>query len=548
MGSEAGVRVLCGSGMAPAARGRWRAPGRRWGAVVVLGLCALAALCRPAAAQGPSAAGGEEVYLTLPQALGEVFPEAVRFEQAELRPSAEERARIEQRLGRRLYEPAVVVHRAWDAEQQLLGWAVVTEEIGKYRPITFIVAVDPAGRVKDVAVMVYRESIGAGVRRRRFLAQFIGKDLGAPLELHRDVINLSGATLSSRAVTRGIKKVLVIVEELVRGDRARVDLRWRPVELGAAGSAVPGAVRAGPRRQPALASGPVRRARWRMGTWLEIACWAEPARARLAMAAAFAEVARLEAALSHWRPDSELSALNRSAGQQRPLLLSPDTYTCLELAVAVARTSGGAFDPTLVPGGWQQLELEPRRRAARLGRPELELDLGGIGKGYALDRAAAVLQACGVRRAVLDFGGQLLVMGPPPGPLGWLVAVRDPRAPADRVLGVWWLAGGSVASSGSYERGAHIVDPRRGQPARGVETASVWASSAALADALATAAVVAGPEGCPALLERWPQARAVLLAAGADTVQELGGGPGAGALFLPLPRAAVRGAAGEAVP
>lgn len=112
-----------------------------------------------------------------------------------------------------LWEPDYVlftVHR----DGNLLGYAVVVEEIGKHRPITFVVGVRPEGVVQDVALMVYREPYGGEVRAPRFLAQYRGKNRTAPLLPFRDIRNITGATLSTEAIGRGVRKALALLRAL----------------------------------------------------------------------------------------------------------------------------------------------------------------------------------------------------------------------------------------------------------------------------------------------------------------------------------------------
>ena len=122
--------------------------------------------------------------------------------------SAPQRARLEQQLGRRLEGDEFAVTRVYDAAGALRGYAVVTEEVGKYRPITFMVGATPEFAVRDVAVMIYRESRGGDVKRRRFLNQYRGKSGRDPIDVNRDIINISGATISVRSMNAGVKRVL----------------------------------------------------------------------------------------------------------------------------------------------------------------------------------------------------------------------------------------------------------------------------------------------------------------------------------------------------
>ena len=153
------------------------------------------------------AAGAQEVLLTPEQAVREIFPEAARTT-VERRALAPVREQLEAQLGRHIEEDSLEVLLVFDAADAFRGYAVVTEEIGKYRPITFMVGVAPDLRVRDVAVLVYRESRGGDVKRRRFLSQYRGKSSRDPIDVGRDIINISGATISVRSLNAGVKRVL----------------------------------------------------------------------------------------------------------------------------------------------------------------------------------------------------------------------------------------------------------------------------------------------------------------------------------------------------
>lgn len=151
-----------------------------------------------------------KVYLRLDEALARAFPQADTLWTESWAPNVAERQSLETALGWHLPDSSFVFHRGARAGREL-GYAMVTEEIGRFKPITFMVQLDPNGEVESVQIMVYRESRGDGVRRKRFLKQFHGKDTGDPLRLNRDITVLSGATLSSRSVTAGVKRVLQLV-------------------------------------------------------------------------------------------------------------------------------------------------------------------------------------------------------------------------------------------------------------------------------------------------------------------------------------------------
>ncbi|HKY33282.1 MAG TPA: FAD:protein FMN transferase, partial [Candidatus Polarisedimenticolia bacterium] len=250
-----------------------------------------------------------------------------------------------------------------------------------------------------------------------------------------------------------------------------------------------------------------------------------PGEAAAALEAAFDEIARLESVLSDWKTDSELSRLNREAASG-PFACSGDLYDFVAEGVRLWEATSGAFDLTVAPlvalwdlrgegraagdaelaatmrrVGSARLRLDGPARTVFFQAPGMGLDPGALGKGYALDAAARVLRARGVKAALLDFGGQLLAIGAPAGRAGWEAAVAHPLRRDEAALTVI-LKDESIATSGNAERGlivdgrqmGHVLDPATGRPIAWRGSASVIAASAAEADALSTALLVMGPD------------------------------------------------------
>ena len=163
----------------------------------------------------PSAyAAKVDVYLTLEEAPKAVFPEADSFERKDVEVNDTIRRQMKELIGRlkpTIWEPFYISFIA-SKQEEVIGYAVICEEIGKHRPITFIVAAYPNGSVKDVALMMYREPVGEEVRYRAFLKQFDGKSLENPIFPRRDIKNVTGATLSVRAMSRGVRKALAFIQ------------------------------------------------------------------------------------------------------------------------------------------------------------------------------------------------------------------------------------------------------------------------------------------------------------------------------------------------
>ncbi|MDQ7040787.1 MAG: FMN-binding protein [Rhodothermus sp.] len=165
----------------------------------------------------PVAWAQDQIFLTPEEARAEVFPRGHYYQQDTLRFTPEELRQARQALRRaEPLDSVLVVTRVYDRDGKFLGYAVITEELGKYRPITFIVGVRPDFSVEKVAVMVYRESHGGQVRLPRFLYQYRGKTLRDPIQTYRDIVNISGATISVNSLNRGVKKVLYFVTTYYR--------------------------------------------------------------------------------------------------------------------------------------------------------------------------------------------------------------------------------------------------------------------------------------------------------------------------------------------
>jgi len=237
---------------------------------------------------------------------------------------------------------------------------------------------------------------------------------------------------------------------------------------------------------------PGARVRWIMGTLCEIDA---PGAPDALVGAAFAEIERWDRILSLYKEESEASALNRAAGTG-PRKVSPDLYAAVETALRLARETGGAFDPTILPVlrggpaklplvGWSKVRLDPAARTVELPEAGMGLDFGGVGKGWALDRAAAVFKEAGATRVRFNFGGQILAVGAPEGTEGWPASVPGRARPL-------LVKDASVSASGDTERPGHIRSPFDGLPVRRPGAAVAVLPSAAEADAWSTALFVLG--------------------------------------------------------
>jgi thiamine biosynthesis lipoprotein len=252
------------------------------------------------------------------------------------------------------------------------------------------------------------------------------------------------------------------------------------------------------------------------------------------------EARRIEWKFSRYREASVVSEINRNAGRT-PVAVDEETDMLVESALELSRLTGGRFDPTVgalrrawdfrsgrVPSSGEIAALLPLVNAAAVSRrdrtvflrcPGMELDLGGVGKEYAVDRAAGILLEEGIRAAIVNFAGDVRTIGSRSDGRPWSVGVADPRSRTRCRFAVRVLGDGGIATSGDYERGFvkdgvryhHILDATTGWPARGVVSATVVAGSAFRAGRFATAAFLLGASEGLALLEQTRGVEGVLI-------------------------------------
>lgn len=185
----------------------------RW--LLAFSLCAGLLGTHPtlAPAQAEEAEYSEQIYLSQEQALKQVFG-SLLVESRTLKPTAAQRKALQKQLRRKLTEPDYTLY-VGKRGGKIERYALILDEKGKHYPITFIVSMTPQAAVEQVAVMVYRERRGDGVKRARFLKQFHGKTLKDPLEVNRDVVHITGSTISSWSIAAGVRKAVALVNTLV---------------------------------------------------------------------------------------------------------------------------------------------------------------------------------------------------------------------------------------------------------------------------------------------------------------------------------------------
>jgi len=282
-----------------------------------------------------------------------------------------------------------------------------------------------------------------------------------------------------------------------------------------------------------------------MGTLIDLTLWTADADAAQGAAdAVFEEFRRLDALMSNWVETSDVSRINAAAGV-RAVQVSDEVLRIVALSQKVSRKTGGAFDITVgayrglwkfdqdldgtLPTaaevdarrrltGYRGLLVDPKRHTIKLRRKGMAITLGGIAKGYAVDRAVAILHDRGLKDFIVQAGGDLFVSGTK-GTQKWRVGIRDPRGARDATFALTELQDRTFSTAGDYERGFvkdgvryhHILDPKTGYPARGCRSVTVIAKDALTADAWDTTLLVLGPERGLKLAEKLPDIEAVFV-------------------------------------
>ena len=281
----------------------------------------------------------------------------------------------------------------------------------------------------------------------------------------------------------------------------------------------------------------VEETRYSMGCLYSITAWGkEGPGLKLAINAALDEVDRLDRLLSHYRSDSPLTHLNRT-GWPGPVVPDPELFSFLVRCIDYSRDSDGAFDLTvgplmrawgffrgdgkyptdaqlldaLAPVGYRHVRLDHAAGSVSFDRSGVELDPGGVAKGYAVDRAAMILRRAGVRAALISAGGSsIFAIGHPPHAAAWSIPIQDPLDSERSALTVS-LRDQALSVSGSAEkyfeyegrRYSHIMDPRTGRPVEDVLSVALITESGIDGDALDNALFVLGPAGSRTLIGKY---------------------------------------------
>jgi len=278
-----------------------------------------------------------------------------------------------------------------------------------------------------------------------------------------------------------------------------------------------------------------------MDTRIYVELWdTNPQHANAAIDAVMAEMHHVDDVMSDFKPDSQLSRINEHAAQH-PVVVSAELYDLIKLSTHYSQITDGAFDITmesvwrlyhfrqhihptdaqiraLLPTvGWCQLILDDRHHSVRFARPGMAIGLGGIAKGYVVDRSIDILKAMGIRHALVTAGGDTRILGDRRG-RPWMVAIMDPWD-LHKIVTEIPITNEAISTSGDYYRGFvqngvrydHIISPFTGHSAQMVRSASIIAPTATQTDGMSKTAFVLGPQKTLVIISRMPQYDAVFI-------------------------------------
>ena len=279
-----------------------------------------------------------------------------------------------------------------------------------------------------------------------------------------------------------------------------------------------------------------------MGTRIYVELWDTDAKhGEAAIDAVMAEMRRIDDLMSHYKPESELSKINQH-GADYPVQVDKELFDLIKLSTHFSEITEGAFDITYASVGymynfpehirpteaqikaalpavnWRNMKFDEAKHTVFFEHKGMHIDLGGIGKGYAVDRGIDILKSRGIQHAVVTAGGDTRIMGDHMG-REWLVAIRHPDDPTKVVTRIP-LKDAAMSTSGDYERyfdenGVryhHIIDPKTGHSARKVRSATIIGPTATQTDGMSKTAFVLGPEKALEIINRMPEYDAVFVA------------------------------------
>lgn len=465
-----------------------------------------------------------QVFLEEDEAITSIFKGCDEVLVDRLALTQDEKQRLENRLKARIDENAFDVFTG-KKDGKIYRYAIITDEMGCFHPITFIMSMKPDGKIEQVAVMIYRESRGKEVIRERFLHQYKGKSLNNPIRVNKDIINITGATTSVRGVNRGVRKMMAVLDEFyLHRNRETTPVPYRRIGNQAEEEET---------RQIFTQAYPS------MGDIIEILITGTTEKnASNGFKEAFKEVDRLNKTLN-----KELKKANHKAWE-KPIKCDKELFKIIKSSIYYSEITNGGFDITegtltgelskgakrlhepedlshiFAAAAYKNIIIDTNEDAGGtifLNDKQTKLDLSLVVNGYVVDNVIEILENHGISHALVNFGGAIRVIGNPPSDIAWRIAIPDPKDNG-KSIGFVHISNRAVAVSGDYEtmlintrkEYSHITDSTLQRPFDAdLLEAVVIASTAFEADALAAAAHLSGLNKDMGIINNIPDAEGI---------------------------------------
>lgn len=453
-----------------------------------------------------------DVIMDEDEAITSIFAGCDEIFVERLKLAPDEKEKLENRLQARIVENYFDVFTG-KKEGLINKYAIISDEMGCFHPITFIMSMKPNGKIDKVSVMIYRESRGKDIIKRRFLYQYKGKSLKSPVRINKDIINISGATKSVRGVNRGVRKMRAILEKFY------LDKNREAVS-------VPYSI-AGMHVSEEEARQIFSQARPSMNGIIEILITGTSENhAAMAFQKAFEETDRLNRILNKELRKSKIYTINRKAWK-KPITCDKELFDIIKSSLHYSKITNGGFDITEDPSvdtlnknkkqfleseelvsllnasTYKNITIDPDKNGSSaifLKDKQTQLDLSLLVNGYVVDRVITVLRDSNISHALVNFGDTIRVIGNPPDATVWRIAISNP---VDRTesIGFLQITNRAVAISGDYEK--MLISKRKGYSKISdlkiqrpldpqILEAIVVAPSALAADALSAAVYLSG--------------------------------------------------------
>ncbi|MBC8549279.1 MAG: FAD:protein FMN transferase [Candidatus Brocadiales bacterium] len=411
-----------------------------------------------------------EVIMDVDNAIISIFEgcDEVFVEHLELTP--DEKERIENKLKARILENSFDVFTG-KKMGSINKYAIITDEMGCFHPITFIMSMKPSGKIEKVSVLIYRESRGKDVIRKRFLHQYKGKTLKSPIRINKDIINVSGATTSVRGVNRGVRKMRAVLDAFYLDSNREVNYIPYSIE--------------GMHVSEEEARQIYSQARSFMGGIIEILITGTiENHAAKAFQEAFAEVDRLNRILNKDQRKSKIYKINKKAWK-KTITCGKEFLNIIKSSLYYSKITNGGFDITegtlidtlsrnkkkfhkqeditslINASTYENIVIDEDENGGGtifIKDKQTKIDLSLLVNGYVVDKVITVLENNDILHALVNFGDTIRVIGNPPDDTVWRIAISNPEDRA-KSIGFLKISNKAVAISGEYEK--MLIDKRK---------------------------------------------------------------------------------------